>query len=251
MNEPRRLRDEASSELLRAMIDAAREEEPSEAAIEEALSAIGSAPLGADALTGAAEAQAVAQKAAQLGAAGHGATASLLLKWAGIGLAAGLGAAQLTEGLPFVDREPPAVVVEAPAPLRAEPRPEANEPPPALELKAPPAKEAPRAVEAVRKAKQAPKSAAGRLAHEVAALDRARKALAKRDPRRTLVALDRYEREHRRGELLPEALLLRAEALAEMGDREAAARVARRLVGLQPNGPHAARAQALIRGVPR
>jgi len=250
MNEPRRLRDEASSELLRAMIDAAREEEPSEAAIEQALSAIGSAPLGADALTGAAEAQALAQKAAQLGAAGHGATAGLLLKWAGIGLAAGLGAAQLTEGLPFIDREPPAVV-EAPTPLRAEPRPEANEPPPALELKAPPAKEAPRAVEAVRKAKQAPKSAAGRLAHEVAALDRARKALAKRDPRRTLVALDRYEREHRRGELLPEALLLRAEALAEMGDREAAARVARRLVGLQPNGPHAARAQALIRGVPR
>lgn len=253
MSEPRRLRDEASSELLRAMIDAARAEEPPAGAVEKALLAIGSVPVGAEALTALAEAQSVAQTAAQLGAVGHGATAGLLLKWAGVGLAVGLATAYVAEGLSASETKAPTPVVAASAPV-APPREElkpAMPPLPSTVEAAPPASETPRAVAASPKAKTAPKSAAARLVEEVRALDGARKALARGEARKALATLDRYEREHRRGELLPEALLLRAEALAELGEREAAARVARRLVELQPNGPHASRARALAEGVLR
>ena len=246
MNEPRRLRDEPSSELLRAMIDAAREEQPSDAAIERALSALGTPPIGTEALTGAAETHALAQNAAQLGAAGHGATAGLLLKWAGVGLTAGLVAAQVADGLPFTETSPPTtVVVEAPRREIPPPRPNrALTPTPAEPLPEP---KEPAPIEARPKAKTAPKTFAGRLAEEVEALDRARRALAAGQAKKALVALDRYERRHRRGVLLPEAMLLRAEALAELGDHEAAAQVAKRLVELEPNGPHATRARGLTR----
>lgn len=249
MSDPRRLRDEPTSELLRSMIDAAREEEPSDGAVERALMAVGTPPIGADALTGTTEAHALAQNAAQLGAAGHGATAGLLLKWAGVGLVTGLVTAQIADGLPFAETTSPEPVIEAP---RLEVPPPRPEPMPATIPVVPlPEPDEPAFVEPKPKAKTAPKTLAGRLAEEVEALDRARKSLAKGQPRQALVALDAYERRHRRGELFPEAMLLRAEALAELGEHKAAARVAERLIELQPNGPHATRARGLTRGVLR
>jgi TolA-binding protein len=85
-----------------------------------------------------------------------------------------------------------------------------------------------------------------RLTREVDLVDRARAALSRGDTGAALEALDRYEREVQRGRLGAEAMYLRMEALSRQGDHARAANAARRLLSAYPDGPHAARAKALV-----
>jgi TolA-binding protein len=85
-----------------------------------------------------------------------------------------------------------------------------------------------------------------RLAREVDLVDQARAALRRGDTGASLAALDSYEREVRGGRLGAEAMYLRMEALSRSGDHARAANAARRLLSAYPDGPHAARAKALV-----
>jgi hypothetical protein len=86
------------------------------------------------------------------------------------------------------------------------------------------------------------------LAGEIAALDRARKALARRDADAVLVALDEHDRGRPSGALATEAMVLRIEALLLRGDRVWAARLARRFLDAHPNSPHGDRLREIVGG---
>lgn len=95
----------------------------------------------------------------------------------------------------------------------------------------------------------APKSAVemnASIAGEVALLDRARRALAAGDAEGALGVLDEYGRERRSGILGPETMLVRIQALLQVGQREAAVVLARRFVAQNPGSRHAESLRALL-----
>jgi hypothetical protein len=77
-------------------------------------------------------------------------------------------------------------------------------------------------------------------------LDEARAHLSSRDPAKALAALDRYAAVFPRGVFLPEARVLRIEALLLAGDRASAIRLADELLQSDPSGPYAQRVRKLI-----
>ncbi len=89
------------------------------------------------------------------------------------------------------------------------------------------------------------------LTAEVAALDRAREALAAGRGAEVLRELDSYERGVRTGVLDPEATVLRIDALQQVGNRAAAAELARKFVATHPSSAHAPRLRAMIEAAPR
>lgn len=97
----------------------------------------------------------------------------------------------------------------------------------------------------------APKSAPppSRLADELATLEGVRAALAAGDAARAVALLDAYEHSFPRGELSPEATVLRIQALLRSHDREAAQRVARRFVEEFPTSTHVSDLRRLLGGV--
>jgi hypothetical protein len=84
------------------------------------------------------------------------------------------------------------------------------------------------------------------LAEQVALMDEARRALARGDAASALSISDRYEQKFPGGSLVQEATLLRIEALAQQGDRAAAAAVARRFLAAHPDSPHSKRIRSLL-----
>jgi hypothetical protein len=93
----------------------------------------------------------------------------------------------------------------------------------------------------------APRSATSpALADELAALDRARTALASGDSRRALTLLEGYGRSYPRGRLQLEAEVLRIDALARAGQREAARRRAEAFLRRQPNSVLASRVRSYL-----
>lgn len=84
------------------------------------------------------------------------------------------------------------------------------------------------------------------LEGEVAALDRARAALAAGDPARTIDLLDGYEQAFPRGALQQEATYLRIQALSKSGQRGAARDLAAHFLADHPASPHASQLQHLL-----
>jgi hypothetical protein len=84
------------------------------------------------------------------------------------------------------------------------------------------------------------------LEGEVAALDRARAALAAGEPARTLDLLDGYEQAFPKGALRQEATYLRIQALSKAGQRGAARDLAARFLAAHPETPHASQLQQLL-----
>jgi outer membrane protein assembly factor BamD (BamD/ComL family) len=83
------------------------------------------------------------------------------------------------------------------------------------------------------------------LDQEVAALDAAPQ-LAARDPVGALKALDEYRRRFPRGDLAPEAAVLRIQALEGAGQHDAAERMARDFLAHDPDSPHAKKIRTMF-----
>jgi len=84
------------------------------------------------------------------------------------------------------------------------------------------------------------------LTEELGALDRARLALAKGDARRALDGLDGYDRRFPSGRLQLEAEVLRIDALARLGRKDAARQHAEAFLRKHPNSVLATRVRAIV-----
>jgi hypothetical protein len=274
-DDPVRLFDESSSELLKSLLSAAHDEQPNQAALRRTLTAVGvgSAVLATASTASAAGASAGGAAAAQ-GVAGAaslgsvkgiaGTTLLVVVKWLGAGAIAGIVATStiyaVSEPALPAPSAAPARVSKAIAPS-AVVKPHAGGVPAAAEAPEVPAEPAPVAAPAVLSA--APVSSlvaptpqplsvpaevdpAAPLAAELALLDNARAALAASDAVRALRALNDYDARFPRPNLAPEALYLRLEALTLQGDKTGTEAVARRLLRSYPMGPHAARARSVL-----
>jgi len=91
-----------------------------------------------------------------------------------------------------------------------------------------------------------PASVLASLSPEVRMLDEARAHLSSHDPANALAALDRYVAAFPAGVFLPEARVLRIEALLLAGDRASATRLADDLLRGDPSGPYAQRVRKII-----
>jgi hypothetical protein len=110
-----------------------------------------------------------------------------------------------------------------------------------------PAALAPDAHQAPRRVASSPSAQADRLRAEAQALDAARERLARGDATGALVELGDYDRRFAGGSLREEALLLRIESLARVGDGAAATTFARRFLKAYPTSVHVDRVAALLR----
>jgi len=84
------------------------------------------------------------------------------------------------------------------------------------------------------------------IAQEIALLDEARAGLAAGDGAKARTALDRYDAECPGGALAIEASVLRIETVALGGDKEPAAKLARRFLDAHPSSPHAPRVRKFL-----
>jgi outer membrane protein assembly factor BamD (BamD/ComL family) len=76
------------------------------------------------------------------------------------------------------------------------------------------------------------------ISEQIRMLDAAKRALRRGDPARALRELNSYQQRFPAGGLAQEATVLRIRALAQAGDRETAARMARRFAARHPRSPH-------------
>jgi len=240
MKEPVRL-ERSGRPLVRALVQAGRRETPSARVFEGTLGALGvAAPtatlLGVSLAARAATMATASASSTVAASAGMG----LVAKWVGAGVVAGVvvsGSAVGIDRLRAPESAPPARSAAA-----------AVRPVQSADLTRAPAR-AVASSKPLGASAPAPSGASAtdsRLAREVDLVDQARAALRRGDTSGTLEALDRYEREVQRGRLGAEAMYLRMEALSRAGDHARAANAARRLLSAYPDGPHAARAKALV-----
>jgi hypothetical protein len=87
------------------------------------------------------------------------------------------------------------------------------------------------------------------LGAEIAALDAARAALRAHQPANALAALDSYAQRFPRGMLMPEASVVRIEALIARGDRGQAGQLGRAFLAAHPASPLAVRVRAMLDSV--
>jgi hypothetical protein len=215
---------------------AARAEAPRRFALERCIATVGAA--GAVALSASA-----ASAASYGGAKAIGLAA--IAKWGLTGVAAGtllMGGVALVRTVatpaPVPVVHAPSVVV--PSVLSAQPAPVVVAPQPARSAEPPMAQRpTPQVVSTP--------SVDGRLAAELALLNDVRAAVDRRDTESALRLLAEHERRYSSDAALrPEARYLRLETLELGGRYDEARAVARRILELDPRGPHAARAKAIL-----
>lgn len=257
MTEPQRLKDKHAGKLESALLGSAGRDAPLARARGRTLLALG---LGATA---------AGLPAATTAAAGAKTVASVALaaaaKWGGIGLAVGvLTMGALYEGPKLIGR--PAASHSASAPRAAPSRsgivsevegapipvtdtpPAPADAPAAVDEVAPQPRTAPIARGARRTVPPLVDNRGGlRLAEEVAALDGVRQITAIQ-PEEALRLLDEYDRRFPQGDLGPEALVLRIDALVHDGQRGAADALATDYLARHPGSPHAKRIRTTLAG---
>jgi hypothetical protein len=258
MSDPKRLVNEPSNELEKAVLEAGIDvPPPPEHLFERTLVAVGVvASIGA--ATGAAAAS-TAAAGASTGTAVAGATgtaskltavaaAAGVAKWIVVGALGGVlagGAIELASPRrdAVSNREDVTAPDAAVSPSRQVP-PLATAEAPAQESETiEPAGEpdrAPMAPPRPPSSVAAPAKRSADLAPEVALLDAAQRALDTGDPGRTIALLDQYAAEYPLGRLAPEARVMRIEATARR-DPAAAASMARQFLRDSPGSPHAER----------
>jgi hypothetical protein len=257
MTEPERLLNGADDEVALALLRSAHEDAPSRRARQGAMVALGIATAGVATASSAGAATATAAglaKASVAPAAAQTGTlairwGAILVKWVGIAAVGGLASWGVAEQL-TPNTQPLAaavvvqegaraeVVVAAHAPVAALAQPAAED---AEEEPAPDAAEDASPVIAPGKAKPAKKAS---LSEELAALDKARKAMAD-DPDAALAAVEAYEKKYKGGILAEEAEVLRVESLARAGKKDAAKAAASAFLARHPQSTFAARVRAL------
>jgi TolA-binding protein len=201
---------------------------------------------------------AVAGGAAAGGAASGGAkavSATLLVKWIGIGVVSGVGLASAAAVVTSPKASTVSTQVAAPppqvfsagkigvaAPLPIAPPEAAPAPEIAASVVVPPPH-----VSAPERVVEAPAMDVGApLAAEVAYVDRARSLVASGQSEQGLSQLRNYERQFPEARLLPEVLFLQLETLDRLGRASEARLAAQRLVDGFPKSPHATRARKLL-----
>lgn len=125
-------------------------------------------------------------------------------------------------------------LTENPAPELVAPQPTPETPPKALVSRA--------------RSNRAPSPTSDKttLADELAVVDLARAALARKDPAQALRLLDEHARRFSPRRLDAEATVLRIEALSAASDRATASRLGQAFLSKHPQGPYARRVRSLI-----
>jgi hypothetical protein len=263
MNEPKRLSSESESPLERAMLDAWRTRAPragKERALAAAAAVAGTGLAGGKAAAGVALVKAGSAGWAKwlgiVGIAGAGALAGGAIREhaRSIGPSPAATALPASQDAPggatsrsgavtaVADTPAESVPPEAVAPLQAAPATSAtaggaNEP------AAPPAASSPS-----RRAAAAEVPGGSTMPEELSWLERAKGAMAAGEPAQALSLLDAYTAHFTHPGMLPEATVLRIEALLDGGDRAAAERVASAFVAAHPQSPYAPRIRSLLAG---
>jgi hypothetical protein len=273
MSDPKRLFDDGADDLTKTLLRAGRTLD-AEQARERKLALLGAAGAGA----AAAAAAAVATPSGVKGVL-HLVSATAL-KWLGVGLLAAAAAvggaaffarpspdaadrpestAQGSEAPPGQNHANPVVLDPNTSHLipSSEPSETGGAPTPGDQAGgatrpkvAAPSREAP-APEAKASAQSsgaAANSQGDSLTEEVMALKRAREALAAGRPKKALTELNIYDQRFRGGRLSLEAEVLRIEALAQSGERKAAAARAASFLSAHPSSPYANRVRAIAEG---
>jgi len=241
MTDDRLLRDDGDP-LAQELLRAGAEERPSDEARARTLAALGITGVGAGAAAGAAGIAATPRGRAGLGR---------LVRWIGlavtIAVAVGFGWRALRPDAPSVSVPSAESVATAPAATPADQAvvasPSVGETV-ALSVPVVAPASAPKRMPALSAAPAASQDTG--LAAEVAALDRARGALASGDAPRALLALDDYKRSFPHGVLGQEAAVVRIEALVRSGNPSAARALADRFLAANPSSPHAPRVRHLV-----
>ncbi|MBI5538260.1 MAG: hypothetical protein HY898_36395 [Deltaproteobacteria bacterium] len=260
MMDPRRMLQGDADDVERTLLRSASEDEPPEGSEQALLAALAILPA---ATTAASAGVVAAGGGGALGSATGSVAAAAarlggwsLVRWVGVGVLAGsatLGGVRVLSGPASRDLNSassrPIPVGSALRPVRPAPAPVAQgeaedaavvEPAPSAKRvdKTPPASADPPA--------SAPVSADLSLAAEVAALDRARKALAADDPGSALRIIEEQPRGHTEGVLKPETEVVRIEALLKSGNRQAGVELARRFLAKYPDHPLQGRVRSLL-----
>lgn len=263
MTDPERI-SKRSAGLSAQLLQAGADEEPGGQGMQRTLTALG---VSTAVVTSASAASAVAGSAKLTSAAGgagagtavaggvvKAASATLLVKWIGIGVVGGVGlagvAAVATGPAPQASETSPTVAAPQPvAPPQAERA--ANEAAPASVSAAAPEAPAPAVAAAARSSVsepvvEAPLEVGAPLAAEVSYVDRARALLNGGQAEQGLSFLRSYEQKFPEARLLPEVLFLRLETCDRLGRKSEARAAAQRLLDGFPKSPHAARARKVL-----
>jgi hypothetical protein len=216
---------------------AARAEAPRRVVLERCITAVGAA--------GAVGLSASLASAASYGAGGKAVGLAALAKW---GLSGAVAGTLLMTGVEIAER----VAAPRPESLPRAPGVVMSHAPISKPAPAVPASPPASSVEPPAMRKPAPKTATTpsldeRLAAELSLLNDVRAAVDRRDTEAALRLLTEHDRRYPTdAQLRPEARYLRLETLELAGRREEAKNVARRILELDPRGPHAARAKELL-----
>jgi hypothetical protein len=229
MNDPRRLLDEGSTGFESRLLRAGRTDGPAPHNRKRIAAALGVGSV-------------FAASTVATGASATGKTWLGLATAGAVRLAAGVtaGALAIYGGVRALGPEAeapskkPVVTLSRPAPV-PQPGEHAAPSPPAPAETADPALRRP-----------APATPPDTLSEELAVLDQARRALAKRDHAGALARLDEYARRFPRRHLSSEATVLRIETLVKSGDAAQATRLGKDFLARQPNGPYAKRVSSLV-----
>jgi hypothetical protein len=269
MTDPERI-SKRSTGLAAQLLQASAEEQPNDIGVQQTLAALGvSGAVLTTTSTVSAAAAGTAKATSAIGASAGGGglaagavggtakavTATLLVKWIGIGVVGGVGlagaAAVATRPAPAPHVASHAVVSAAPVVAAAAEPPAAPHSSlvavePAPEAATPVVIAAPH-VSVTEPIATAPMLEVGApLAAEVAYVDRARALLAAGLADQGLALLQTYEREFPEARLLPEVLFLRLETCDRLGRTSEARSAAQRLLNGFPRSPHAARARKVL-----
>jgi hypothetical protein len=265
MTDPERI-SKRSRGLAAQLLQAGAGEQPADAGMQRTLAALGvaAAVVTTTSTAGAVVGAAKAASAAGAGGAGLGASvaggavqavsATLLVKWIGIGVVGGMGLAGAA-AVATSEAAPPASVAQILPPPRVAPAlthaaPALTEPSGRDEAPASAPDEASSIAAAPRASSETSLSppvleVGAPLAAEVSYVDRARALLSAGQADRGLALLQSYEREFPEARLLPEVLFLRMETCERLGRKIEARNTAQRLVDGFPKSPHASRARRL------
>jgi hypothetical protein len=241
VSDPKRMLEESSDELERALLRSVRRDAMSDGSRRRILAGLGIA--GAVVTTTSTAASSLA--AGKLGL--FKGTSAVVAKWVAVSALVALVPAGAWVAHSRL-RGPDVLAVEkSPPPVETKPAPKD----PAIERATTPSivpESLPPAKQPTREAKAAPQPAppSPTLSDEVAALQVARTALAGHDAGAALAALDRYKSRYPQGRLAPEATVLRIEAMIERGDRAQATALAERFEASNPKSPYAERIRTIL-----